>query len=307
VFGNHGTAFIVETVVSSVRTVAMVIDNTRPEGAERFPRINPRRITVQNPRAAAYDKSRFFGQRKSRFVIHCRNLLTEFLLYWDFVIEFTSMSTRFDIVFSERHRNMQDKEKQKQSRGSAEDCLPKKSYLKLLPSAIFYGFMGNALSGVMTFSLGLFRGNTVVMLMATIFALTIYVTLIAVPAYKDGLTDGRKVAFRRAKQERQGGGKIPGIRQWTIVGMVVFAVMIIPSVAFLFGGMGYGVYRLLSGVGVVAPLCWILIGESTATTANPLLSWAPFVFVGLYALCIPAIRLGYVWGLNDKFSNPKKI
>ncbi|MCL1881005.1 MAG: hypothetical protein FWF76_02375 [Oscillospiraceae bacterium] len=185
-----------------------------------------------------------------------------------------------------------------------------KSILKNLPPAIGYLFMGNLLGQVMTFSLAMFRSSTEIMLLATLFSLTIYFLLIAVPAYKDGQNERSKVTTKALLKENKA---VPYMYRWLYIGVFLYAIMLIPSIIFMTGQITDGVYRLLSGA--VAPLGWILIegtGEyveiaNAATGADEyrelmrLIPWSAWVFMGLYALTIPACYIGYVFGLKGKF------
>jgi uncharacterized membrane protein len=171
--------------------------------------------------------------------------------------------------------------------------MQKKSFVSYLLPAIGYMFMGNLLAGVMSFSLGMFRGDTAVMLIASFLAMAIYFLLIAVPAYKDGLKTGQSLEFKKLAANEN--AKIPGKTEWLLVGVVLWLIMSIPSLVFAFGGITDGVLRLLSGA--TAPVGWILIDEPTEHIEFPLLPWSPWVFIGIYSLGIPACYIGYLKGL----------
>jgi len=151
-------------------------------------------------------------------------------------------------------------------------------------------FMGNLLAGVMTFSLQAFRDSKIMMGGIQILALVIYLLLVGVPAYKDGLDENTMSKKKQA-------APIPaGVKyRWLAVGGILWGTAVIPSAAFLFGLLGEGVYKLISGA--AAPLSWILVNSDMR-----LFSFAPYVFMGVYALTVPACHVGFMLGFHDKLN-----
>jgi len=179
----------------------------------------------------------------------------------------------------------------------------RKTFMQLLLPAFGYMIMGNVLSTVMAFSLYAFIGNTILMFFISIFAIAIYLMLVAVPAYKDGLEESVKIKSKRCKIE-----DIPTNR-WLFVGVILFGVMLIPSFGYLFFSLNEGVYRLICGA--IHPLSWILVEGSGRFREGlngeqielmRLVKFAPYVFMGLYTLTIPACHIGFMLGLKDKLS-----
>jgi len=178
--------------------------------------------------------------------------------------------------------------------------MQRKSFIKLLLPALGYMVMGNILSFVMAMSLAFFRGETLIMLMSVLFAAAIYLMMVSVPAYKNGQDEFTKLKNKTGNEAEA----VPKYR-WLSVGMILWGIMLIPSVVYLFGGIPQGVYLLLSGA--VYPLSGFFM-KVTEYDADgrpilmSLLNFAPFVFMGFYALTVPACHIGFMLGLSDKLS-----
>jgi hypothetical protein len=161
--------------------------------------------------------------------------------------------------------------------------MQKKSFLNLLLPGLGYMVMGNLLATVMSFSLYSLAGNPTIVGMSVLFALAIYYLLVAVPAYKSGQEDSGKL--KRANSEEPA----PPKYKWLFVGVVLFAVMMIPTIMLMFNAINIGWYRLICGA--INPLSGLIVRGAV-----------PFVGIGVYVLTIPACHIGYVLGLGDKLS-----
>jgi hypothetical protein len=181
--------------------------------------------------------------------------------------------------------------------------MQRKSFIKLLAAGFCYMFMGNLLSAIMTISVipiasAASGQKELVMGIAAVFAMMIYLLLVAVPAYMDGLaenTSRRRISFEKPADET-----VPKYR-WAAVGAILWGVMLIPSVVFLLGGIGTGVYRMLSGA--VYPLSLFLVSDNGGVRS--LMSTAPYVVMGFYALTLPSCHIGFILGLGDRLSKDK--
>ncbi|MCL1866315.1 MAG: hypothetical protein FWF82_02780, partial [Oscillospiraceae bacterium] len=168
----------------------------------------------------------------------------------------------------------------------------RRSFPRLLISGLGYMVMGNVLSTVMTISLASAMGNSAIMGMSVLFAVSIYLLLVAVPAYKNGMEEKLLLKSKRVES-------VPMYR-WLCVGGILFGITAIPSVVFLFGGLTEGVYRLLNGA--VYPLSMFLTegtgefvehfqtGETMEVTR--IMPFAPYIFMGVYALTTLSCHIG---------------
>ncbi|MCL2072129.1 MAG: hypothetical protein FWH07_07865 [Oscillospiraceae bacterium] len=184
----------------------------------------------------------------------------------------------------------------------------KKSFLQLLLPGLGYVIMGNLLSTIMTISLAMFRMEILIMGLSVVFGMAIYLLLVAVPAYKDGLEENT-----RAKRET-GGERTATQWRWAFVGLILWGVMLIPSIVFLLSDFNEGAYRLINGA--VSPLSAFMLtgtGEFVTNQAGDeteilqLASFAPYVFMGFYALTIPACHIGFMLGLRDSFNKDRLL
>jgi len=162
-----------------------------------------------------------------------------------------------------------------------------KKFTQLLLAGLGYMLMGNLLATVMTISLAAFGGSAVIMGLATLFAMAIYLMLAGVPAYKDGL-------YKSTKQSQDNHDR--GKYRWLAVGVIGWGIMLVPSVVFLLGGLGEGMYRLICGA--VYPLSLFLVEDVDGVRS--MLPWVPYVFIGFYALTVPACYVGYALGNRQK-------
>jgi len=164
--------------------------------------------------------------------------------------------------------------------------MQRKKFTQLLLPALGYMIMGNLLALVMTFSLAPFRGETVIVGMTMLFAAAIYILLVAVPAYKDGLDQHTKL-----KKKKMETATVPKYN-WLIVGLILWAIMAAVSIAFLIFPFEQWIYRVLNG--------------ATLQLSNLIKNrYVPFVNIGFYALTAPTCHIGFMLGLGDKLSKDK--
>jgi hypothetical protein len=178
----------------------------------------------------------------------------------------------------------------------------RKPFLKLLLPGLGYMFMGNLLSTVMTISLAMFRTEILITGLSVLLGIAIYLLLVAVPAYKDGLDENTKRRNKSVEAE-------PVKKwRWALVGVILWGVMLVPSILFLLLEYNVGVYRLINGA--VNPLSVFFVEAITRGIEPPVVSVslhpiAPYVFMGFYALTVPACHIGFMLGLGDKLNKDK--
>jgi len=170
----------------------------------------------------------------------------------------------------------------------------RKTFLQLLPSALGYMVMGNLLAAIMTFSMAIFIAHQLAVVLAAIFAIAIYIMLISVPAYKNGTEERMLLANKRVES-------VP-MKRWLYIGMIIFAVTIIPTILFLTRVIDTGLFRLTSGA--VYPLS-LLISPVTEEGIRPMFSFTPYITGSFYLVSIPTCYLAFKFGLNDTFNADK--
>jgi hypothetical protein len=163
--------------------------------------------------------------------------------------------------------------------------MQRNTFLKLFLPGLGYMVMGNFLAAIMTFSLYSFMGAAAVQGMAVLFAAAIYLLLVGVPAYKNGLAERSMLENKRVES-------VP-VYRWAGVGVILFVIAVIPSVLLVLGVLNIGWFRLICGA--VGQLSMFLDG----------LPFAPYVYMGFYALTILSCHVGFMLGLGDKLNKDK--
>lgn len=169
--------------------------------------------------------------------------------------------------------------------------------MKILGKGFLYALFGNILSGIMVISIAPAISVWLICLTALLFTLFIYASLLFTAGYRDGQRE--KILLKNHRIEQS-----PKYR-WLSFGLIIGAVMSIPSVILLLARLGGWVisgefmfaFRFLNGA--VYPFIHIAEMQSTAVADYPL--WLPVVLAAVYILISPAAaQLGYKFGFDDK-------
>jgi len=170
-----------------------------------------------------------------------------------------------------------------------EKYMQKKSFLRLLLGTAGYALLGNILALIVTFSLGNFGVGNALMGLAAFCSLSLYFMMVFNAAHKDGETD-RKL-FNRKTIEKPEGSK------WVKIGIIVWLLLCIPCVVLIIvPGFLIVVRFLLASIMAVS----FLLSDAETPALNP--SWAPFLFMGIFALTPVVCRLGYWVAFYEKWS-----
>lgn len=178
--------------------------------------------------------------------------------------------------------------------------MQRKPFWKLLLLGIGYMALGNVMSTVMTVALSVIADITIVMVILFLMTLFVFYSLVFTVAYKDGQRESMMLKNHRTE------GPVKG--RWTLIGVIMFAVMCIPSVILLFDSL----YGLI--VGYLIPyrmICGMIYPFALAVGVNyPEASQMPpyfaFIFMACYILIPVMTTVGFDFGFNDKF-NPDKV
>ncbi|MCL2108856.1 MAG: hypothetical protein FWH20_05870 [Oscillospiraceae bacterium] len=169
--------------------------------------------------------------------------------------------------------------------------MKQKSFPKLTLIAIGHAAIGNLLSLIVTISLvglaGIF-GTTFLYILAAICSIALFFMFTYSGAYKDGERE-RKLLARKVIAA-------PAPNKWLVIGGIVAVLFSVPSILLIFMPEPPFLYlfRLVLSPSVMA-LSLLFRLESSP-------GWAPFVYMGLYALTPIACRMGYNAGFYDKVS-----
>lgn len=177
--------------------------------------------------------------------------------------------------------------------------MQRKSFFKLLLSAFLHVVMGNAMCMIMTISLAAFIAVEFTRVLAVIFSLILFYSLIFNAGYKDGLREKKMLALKRTES-------LPKNR-WIKIGFAAFGITVIPSVFLLinkFVESGFDfmiVYRFISGA--VYALALLTSGNSTAEMPV----YAPFVFILFYAFIPLVCQVGFNLAQKDNLTMDRII
>ncbi len=178
--------------------------------------------------------------------------------------------------------------------------MQRKPFWKLLLSGLGYMVLGNLMSTIMTVAASVVGNIAGIMIILFILTLFVFYSLCFTAAFKDGQRERLLLKNHRVESASS-------IR-WTLVGFIMLAVMLIPSVLLfidakirLFDGFLIP-YRMICGM--IYPLS-LAMGVNYAEI-ELLPDYYPLIFAACYVLIPLATTLGFVFGFEDKF-NPDKI
>ena len=178
--------------------------------------------------------------------------------------------------------------------------MQRKPFWKLLLLGIGYMALGNVMSTVMTVALSVIADVTIVMVILFLMTLFVFYSLVFTVAYKDGQRESMMLKNHRTE------GPVKG--RWTLIGVIMFAVMCIPSVILLFDSLyglivGYLIpYRMICGM--IYPFA-LAVGVNYPE-AGQMPPYFAFIFMACYVLIPVMTTVGFDFGFNDKF-NPDKV
>ena len=178
--------------------------------------------------------------------------------------------------------------------------MQRKPFWKLLLLGIGYMALGNVMSTVMTVALSVIADVTAVMVILFLMTLFVFYSLVFTAAYKDGQRESIMLKNHRTE------GPVKG--RWTLIGIIMLAIMCIPSIILLFDSLyglivGYLIpYRMICGM--IYPLA--LAAGVNYPEAAQMPPYFAFIFMACYILIPVMTTVGFDFGFHDKF-NPDKV
>ena len=178
--------------------------------------------------------------------------------------------------------------------------MQRKPFWKLLLLGIGYMALGNVMSTVMTVAMSVIADIAIVMVILFLMTLFVFYSLVFTVAYKDGQREHLMLKNHRTE------GPVKG--RWTLIGVIMFAIMCIPSVILFFDSVyglivGYLIpYRMICGM--IYPLA--LVTGVNYPEAAQMPSYFAFIFMACYILIPVMTAVGFDFGFNDRF-NPDRV
>ncbi len=178
--------------------------------------------------------------------------------------------------------------------------MQRKPFWKLLIIGVGYMVLGNIMSTVMTVALSVFADVTFVTVILFVLTLFVFYSLVFTAAFKDGQRERLMVKNHRVDAPIKG--------RWALIGVIMFAVMCIPSIILFFDAVlklfdGFLIpYRMICGM--IYPLALSMgVNYSEISMLPP---YYAFIFMGCYIFIPLAAHLGFNVGFNDSL-NPDRI
>ncbi|MCH5200869.1 MAG: hypothetical protein J1F60_07900 [Oscillospiraceae bacterium] len=178
--------------------------------------------------------------------------------------------------------------------------MQRKPFWKLLLLGIGYMALGNVMSTVMTVALSVIADIAIVMAILFLMTLFVFYSLVFTIAYKDGQRERLMLKNHRTE------GPVKG--RWTLIGIIMFAIMCIPSVILFFDSVcgliaGYLIpYRMICGM--IYPLA--LVTGVNYPEASQMPPYFAFIFMACYIFIPVMTAVGFNFGFNDRF-DPDKV
>ena len=163
--------------------------------------------------------------------------------------------------------------------------MQKKSFLRLFLEAAGYAAIGNLLGLGITVSLGAFFEKDFMVVIAAFCSISIYLIMITGAGHKDGEHERKLIGVKRLEK--------PEPDKWIIIGVIIWLLLCVPCAALIIFPGFLLVFRFTFGAVFALSL---LFGNGEIPV------FAPFVFMGVYALTPLMFRVGYYIGFNEKLT-----
>ncbi len=172
--------------------------------------------------------------------------------------------------------------------------------LKIFAKGLAYTLFGNILSGIMIISIAPMISIWFICLIAFIFTIFIYGSLLFTAGYRDGQRENLMLKNHRVESTPK--------HRWIILGLICGGIICVPSIIVLLGKLGVlaisgefmFAYRFLNGA--VYPLYHLAGVQSASAAEFPL--WLVLTCVLAYIIISPlAAHIGYKFGFDDKTKN----
>lgn len=186
--------------------------------------------------------------------------------------------------------------------------MKRNSFGKIILLGLGYVVFGNVLCLVMTMAIFMFGAHIIMKILAILFAVLIFYSLIFTVAWKDGVRERKITAAHPELGERK--------RRWIAVGTIMFVFAAAPSILLLVNKLCFPeqdnliIFQFISGSAYPFVIAFtpsaetISSGVSRVSTMSALL---PSLLIVYYAL-IPAVtQTGFWIGYRDKINMDKIV
>lgn len=175
--------------------------------------------------------------------------------------------------------------------------MQREHFLKIFVKGLGYALFGNILSGIMVFSIAPVINIWLLTVVALLFTLFIYGSLLFTAGYRDGQRENKLITNHRVEST-------PKYR-WIVFGLIIGAVMAIPGFIILAAKLSaftvtqefMMIFRFVNGA--VTPLLHAAEMHKAAPADYPM--WLCIAFIGIYVVLSPILsHIGYKFGFENK-------
>lgn len=175
--------------------------------------------------------------------------------------------------------------------------MQREHFLKIFVKGLGYAFFGNILSGIMVFSIAPVISIWLLTVVALLFTLFIYGSLLFTAGFRDGQKENKLIVNHRVETS-------PKYR-WIVYGLIIGAIMAIPGFVIFAAKLGMltvsgefmFAFRFVNGA--ATPLLYASGMQAAAPADYPL--WLCIAFIAVYVIVSPlAAHIGYRFGFDDK-------
>ncbi|MDE6728172.1 MAG: hypothetical protein K2J80_09585 [Oscillospiraceae bacterium] len=184
--------------------------------------------------------------------------------------------------------------------------MKRKSFGKLVLKGIGFVVFGNVLCLVMTMAIFMFGSHVIIKMLAIIFAVLIFFSLMFTVAWTDGARERKIVSLHPELGEQR--------YRWIAIGAVMFALAAAPTVFLLINKLFFPesdnliIYQFVSGSAYPFVIAFTPKPESLASDISRVETMSallPSLLLVYYAL-IPAVtQLGFWAGYRDKINTDR--
>lgn len=182
------------------------------------------------------------------------------------------------------------------------------SFGKLVLKGIGFVVFGNVLCLVMTMAIFFFGDYLIIKILAILFAVLIFFSLVFTAAWKDGVRERKIMSHSNELAEKK--------LRWVAVGAVMFAFAAAPTVFLLLNKLFFPesdnllIYQFISGSAYPFVITFTPKADSLSSSVSRVQTMSallPSLLLAYYAL-IPAVtQFGFWVGYRDKFNVDKIV
>lgn len=185
--------------------------------------------------------------------------------------------------------------------------MKRNSFGKLVLKGIGFIVLGNVMCLVMTMAIFMFGYHGIVKVLAILFSVLIFFSLVFTVAWKDGERERRLITLHPETGERK--------YRWIGIGCVMFAFAVAPTLFILINKLFFPeqdnliIYQFVSGSAYPFVIAFTPRPESLSSNVSRIETMSallPSLLIAYYALIPVATQLGFIFGYKDKL-NPDKV